>query len=182
MSSLSARLAALALVFAASPAFACEEDEGFMFSCEAGSPERAIAICGKSEDTGEGLKWTTARIVYSATGGEQQSYPADPAAGPASLYFSHVFRNDLYEANVRFEKDGGSFRLAFRDKPESATPDDLTGPEAWLELTRDGTTTEIARCSEPPVAYFDQMRVTFACDHQNPHGAPGCSNTPPNIK
>lgn len=176
MFSLCARISALALVLAATPVFACEEDEGFMFSCEAGAPGRTIAICGKSEDSGEGLKWTTARIVFTPQDGQGQSFPADPLAGPALLYFSHVFRNDLYEANVRFEKDGGSYRLAFRDAPEGSTP------AAWLEMTKDGVTTEIARCSEPPVAYFDQMRVTFACDQQNPHGAPGCSNTPPNIK
>ncbi len=171
-----ARLAALALMFAASPAFACEEDEGFMFSCAAGAPERTIAICGKSEDTGEGLRWTTARIVFTPQGGEPQSYPTDPAMGASALYFSHVFRNGLYEANVRFEKDGGSYRLAFRDGPEGSTP------AAWLEMTKDGTTTEIARCSEEPIAYFDQMRLNFTCDQQNPHGAAGCSNTPPNIK
>jgi hypothetical protein len=171
-----ARLAALALVFAATPALACEEDEGFIFSCEAGAPDRAIAICGKSEDTGDGLKWTTARIVFTPQGGEQQSYPADPAMGPASFYFSHVFRNDFYEANVRFEKDGASFRLAFRDVSEGSTP------AAWLEMTKDGVTAEVARCSEQPFAYFDQMRVTFACDQQNSHGAAGCSNTPPNLK
>ena len=176
MSSLCARISALALVLAATPALACDEDEGFLFSCETGTPDQPIAICGKSEDSGEGLKWTTARIVFTPQEGQVQSFPADPSTGPASLYFSHVFHNDLYEANVRFEKDGGSYRLAFRDAPEGSTP------AAWLETTKGGATTEIARCSEAPIAYFYQMRLTFACDLQNPHGAPGCSNTPPNIK
>jgi hypothetical protein len=184
MSSSSVRLAALALAFAATPALACSEDEGFLFTCEAGSPERVLAICGKAEDAGEGegLKWLTARVVYTSENGEDLSYPADPAAGPGSLYFSHVFRNDLYEANVRFENGGATYRLAFRDQPESASAEDINGPDAWLEMVKDAATTEIARCSERPSAFFDQMRQTLACDQQNPHGAQGCSDTPPNLK
>lgn len=182
MSSLSARLAILLLALAASPAMACTEEEGFLFTCEAGSPERALTICALSEDDGEGLRWRSARLVYSSENGEEISYPADPASGAASLFFSHVFRNDLYEANVRFEKDGATYRLAFRDVAESTVPDEVTGPDAWLEMTRDGQTTEVARCSERPLGYFDQMRQYFACDEQNPHGAQGCSNTPPNVK
>ncbi len=182
MSSSSARLAALALALSATPAMACTEDEGFLFTCEAGSTERILMICGKAEDVGEGLKWLTARVVYRSENGEELSYPADPSMGPASLYFSHVFRNGFYEANVRFEKDGASHRLAFRDAPDSANPDEAYGPDAWLEVTKDGATSELAHCSERPLAYFDQMRMTLACDEQNPHGAAGCSDSPPNIK
>lgn len=182
MSSSSARLATLLLALAATPAIACTEEEGFLFTCEAGSPERVLTICALSEDDGAGLRWRSARVVYNTEKGEELSYPADPATGFTSLFFSHLFRNDLYEANVRFEKDGATYRLSFRDSPESTVADEVTGPDAWLEMVKDGQTTEVARCSERPSAYFDQMRQLFACDEQNPHGAQGCSNTPPNVK
>jgi len=159
----------------ASPAMACGEDEGFLFACQTENPARSLYLCGRQQDSGEGLAWQGLRFLYRTEKGDEISYPADPAEGPKQLLFSHLFRNDLYEAYVRFQRDGLTYRLFFKDAPEG------TEPDSGLEIIKDGAITEVIRCGERPAWYFDETRNLIACDMENPFGAQGCSNQVPKV-
>jgi hypothetical protein len=176
MSSLSVRLLAMAFIAVPQTAFACSDEETYLFTCATANPERVIALCGTEEDTGEGMHWTSVRFVYHTEKGDEISYPADPAEGPRKLFFSHRFKAGLYEAQVRFEDRGSAYRLYFRDAPEGEVP------QGGVEISRDGKIAETMQCADKPDWYFDQTRQLLACDLQNPEGARGCSTQVPDVK
>jgi len=167
--------ACLAVALWSAPALACDPDETFLFACETTNPARAIFLCGREEDTGEGMRMTGVRYLYRTERGDELSYPADPAEGLKKLYFSHLFRNDLYEAYVRFVIGKTTYRLFFRDAPQSSDPDTVNGPDGGVEVLEDGKLIATVQCGERPLWYFDETRRAIACDMENPFGAQGCS-------
>ncbi len=180
--SLSAPAGLLLLSLVSTSAFACESDESFLFTCQTENASRSISLCGQQEDSGEGMRWLGLHYVYETENGIEFSYPTDPAQGFKQFYFSHFFRNGLYEAYLRFAAGSDSYRIFFRDSPESANPDEVAAPDAGVEISRGGKIAETIRCGERPSWYFDQTRFLTACDMENPLGAKACEHDPPELK
>lgn len=170
-------LALPAVLILCGPVSACEDTETFLFTCQTDQPERSLALCATEEDSGEGLQFTGVRFVYHGEKGDEIVYPDNAADGPKLLFFSHQFKAGLYQASVRFEKDGASYRLTYKD----AADGDPAGPSGGLEIVRDGKTVQTIACGETPSFYFDQTRQLIACDASNPFGAAGCTPAPPEV-
>ncbi len=168
--------AILGLVAGSTPAGACESDETFLFTCQTENASRNISLCGRQEDSGEGMRWLGLHYVYETENGIEFSFPGDPAQGFKQFYFSHFFRNGLYEAYLRFVVGEDGYRLFFRDA--AGTGD----PESGVEISRPGKPPETLRCGERPSWYFDQTRFLTACDMENPLGAKACEHDPPELK
>ena len=174
--------AILGLAAGSTLANACESDESFLFTCQTENASRSISLCGRQEDSGEGMRWLGLHYVYETENGIELSFPSNPAQGFKQFYFSHFFRNGLYEAYLRFVAGGDSYRIYFRDAPESSNPDEAAAPDGGVEISRGGKVVETIRCGERPSWYFDQTRFLTACDMENPLGAKACEHNPPELK
>lgn len=169
----------LAFVLTAAPALACDATETFLYSCQTDAPERSLSLCATEADSGDGLQFTGVRFVYQTEKGEEIAFPANPADGPKQLFFSHQFKAGLYQASIRFEKDGERYRLLFKDGPEQSDPSAPGAGSGGLEITAAGKPVRSIACSEPPAFYYDQTRALLACDLENMFGAAGCGPKAP---
>ena len=176
MSSSFARVFGLVLGLVPSWALACEADETFLFTCQTENPDRTIELCGREEDTGGGMHWNGVHYLYTTEKGVELSYPADSKEGHTKLYFSHLFRDGLYEAYLRFVDGADTYRLFYRDAPDGADP------VGGVEISRNGQLLETIHCGEPPLWYFETTRKIAACDMENPFGAEGCAALVPLVK
>lgn len=178
--------AALASVLSApgfvASASACDSDEIALFYCQTEDPENSIALCAKQNDEDGDPPFTGIRYVYETAKGVEISYPPDPADGPGQLLFSHLFRDDLYEARVRFGIGGYGYTIFYEDSPPSMEPDTVNGPTAGVEIRKVGRTISTISCGERPASYFEDIRKLTSCDMRNPFGAAGCSDDPPSVK
>jgi hypothetical protein len=179
MSSSSASLAAVILALLAGPALAvpCDIEVGEvpLFMCETDPPGHFLSICAVEVKPGEA--WSEVQYRYSSDDEIEFVYPEEFSEGIArKLFFSHEQGPDGYTVSVRFVADGTRYRLT------STAKDKTDGhAELMVENTPRPSMTKIA-CGERPTIFPDHLRRALACDPENPFGAMGCAEAPPERK
>jgi hypothetical protein len=158
---------------------ACDDDETTVFSCGMENEYRSISLCGTGADQDEPNRQLGLRYVYQTENDVEMSYPPDPRDAGKLLFFAHWFENGLYHSTVRFENGGFSYRLFYRDTPPSENPDEITGPDVGVEIYKSDERVGVVACGERPEWLADQIRLSTACDSDNPHGEAACAETAP---
>lgn len=173
-------LAALILLLWPAAAQACSADnnEAPLFVCETGSEGKFIEICATELEPGE--SWKAVQYRYGTEGHTELAYPADAADGAKKLFFSHVRAAHSYTVNVRFKNAGFTYRVFSVARWEGDAPVEAMDGEAGVEVRgQGGKLVSTAHCGKRPYMFVSYLRRALACDEENPYGAKGCAEDPP---
>lgn len=138
-----------------------------LFSCGTASG-KVIRICG-AQDESQVDQWSAIQYRFGPEDGPPElAFPEDPAASPASLFFSHEEAKGDYRVIVRFSNGPYTYRVYSGTR---------SGAGVRVENAAGKVLSDIA-CNERPEMFIEYMRRNMPCDAQNPHGAAACKETP----
>jgi len=177
LSSASSAAVILALLTGTAGAVPCDIEAGEvpLFMCETDPPGHFLSICAVEVKPGEA--WSEVQYRYSSDDEIEFVYPEEFSEGVADkLFFSHEKGSGGYVVSVRFVSDGTRYRLTSTAKSETDGH-----AEIMIEQTPRPSMTRIS-CGEKPTMFPDHLRRALTCDPENPFGAAGCAETPPERK
>ena len=158
----------LFLMLSSGAALACADDEATLFSCLAKDQSHTIELCAVRDDAAGGFQ--SLQYRYGTAEKTELVFPENRDEGRAAMSFAHAYDGNAYVWSLRFGNDGYTYRLF--GMGEGA------GVEVWRKKKR---LTQVM-CGERPYAIAADIRKAAGCDLNNPFGAAGCGEVPPQRK
>lgn len=150
------------------PACAADACPDPLFTCETNRAGRYAQICATEVKVGE--VWKDIHYRFGAEGAEPELvYPARPAPGKPSLYFSHTLAGTDYRVSVRFVSGGYTYRVYSNSGQGKAGVQVSDGK---------GNVVSNARCIERPHMFPSYLQKALACDEETPYGVAACADKP----
>jgi hypothetical protein len=164
------RWLALACALSAGAAFAADDCDRPLFSCQTDRPGKSVSLCATEKEDGSG--WKDVQYRFGRDGEKPELvYPQDPARGAELMYFSHTLQGGQYRVRVRFESGGYRYRVYSNGREG--------GGSAGVEVfdARNQRVSHI-RCTERPSLFSTYLRTTLACDTSAARDGSACREEP----
>lgn len=160
----------LACALSAGAAFAADDCDRPLFSCQTDRAGKYVSLCAIEKEDGSG--WKDVQYRFGRDGEKPEfAYPADPAQGARLMYFSHTRHGGQYRVGVRFESGGYSYRIYSNAQAGEGS----AGVEVFDARNR---RVSHLRCAERPSLFSTYLRTTLACDTRATHDDSACREEP----